>query len=205
MGQKGLVPIFVIIVVVALVGGVAIFSLTRSDKTPIETSTPSPAATVTPTDTASPSATTTSTPKPTSAALIDCVGPDGKTAKKTKKDCDAFLKAWASPTPKATASPSMTSNSSSGGCEIGQANIGISADNGPVVGDALITITVNSSSCASTYNNYKILSQGSSSVNFSGILPGSYNIKVNYHGRDFNDSFDMSNAGNVSKTVGVSN
>lgn len=51
----------------------------------------------------------TPTPIVTSAPQIECKGPDGKTFKTTKEECDKFNLAWSTPTPTPTNAPGATS------------------------------------------------------------------------------------------------
>lgn len=207
--MKGFValPVIIILVIAGLIG-IGWYTLSTHQQAKVEIS-PSPTPTVSSTPTPSPTLTPKPSPKPSSVTLVDCVGPDGRHFQATKINCDNFKKAWATPTPSPTATPapaSTSNSSSSGDCSIGQVSISISASNGPVVGDALISISVKSNgSCASSYSNQQILRQGSSSITFSGLLPATYSVTAGYHGNNFTDSFDMSSGGNVSKTVTVSN
>ena len=141
------------------------------------------------------------------------LGLDGKKFKTTKKVCDNLNKAWATPTPSpspSTASSSSSSSnsaSSSGNCSNGQVSISIQPNNGSVVGDTLIRVSVrsNDQGCNSGYSNETILRNGQSSLNLGGLTPATYNLFVSYHGVQYNESFTITSGGSASKTVNVSN
>lgn len=213
--QKGFVPLLVVIVIAAvvLVAGAVLFKTLPFSKP--ATSTPLPSATIvrttptsSPTPTASPKGpTSTITP----VSMVDCVGPDGKHFQASKTQCASFQKAWSTPTPVSTAT-ATSYNTSSGSsadnsaCSVGQVSVSIQPNNGSIVGDALIRITVlQDSGCNSGYTNQQVLSQGTASLNFSGLPPATYNLFVTYHGNQTVDSFVITPGSNVSKTVSVSN
>jgi hypothetical protein len=82
-------------------------------------STPAPpTATPTPTEAATPAITPTSTPYVAPVqVLIDCIGPDGKLLRITKKACDDFNSAWkptVTPIPQNQNTSSNTSGSNGG-------------------------------------------------------------------------------------------
>ncbi|MCL5784486.1 MAG: hypothetical protein M1142_03995 [Patescibacteria group bacterium] len=110
---------------------------------------PSPTLTLTPTPQPSPEAFTPS-PKVNTTPRVDCVGPDGKHVSLTKKACDDFKKAWATPTP--TPTPAQT-NSQSSGCnnstDLGNLTVNIQPQSGQsLVGDAAVTMSNGSGDCA---------------------------------------------------------
>ncbi len=211
--QRGFIPLIAIIIFLALasVGTITYIKFNPGIlpfNTALDSDKPTPSPFVSPT--ASASATVAPTPSPvvkvSTVPLIDCLGPDKKHTMQTQANCDALNKLWASPSPSPlpSAAASTTSSSSSSDCSVGQISVSISASNGSVVGDAVVEISPKSSSCGSFSSN-KILSQGSSSVTFTGVPPGSYNLRVMYHGNYFSDSADLGSNGNTSKTVSVSN
>ncbi len=113
LNQQGIIPIFVIILIVLLgiFGVSAYIGATRPKPTPpspISTpaSVPSPSPSPSPTLLAKPS------PAPSGQTNIDCTGPDGKHFQSTQKACDDFKKAWATPTPSPSPSPASSTSSS---------------------------------------------------------------------------------------------
>lgn len=211
--MKGFVasPVIIIIIAILALGIVGYVALHKSPATaPQIVHQASPSAAIA-TPSASPIPSLKPSVQPAGVPLVDCVGPDGKHVSLTKNACDSFKKAWATPTPSPTATPqpeqaSSNNTLSNGSCNPGGVTISLQANSGGLVGDAIIRVTVQSSpQCGSTYATDQILRQGSSSVSFSGLPPGTYNVFVTYHGNQYNGSFDVSSGGNTSKTVNVNN
>jgi len=221
-GQKGFTaPIVLVLVLIALAGTAYVVKTHLKPSQPAPVATSSPSAELTASDSATPVATPSPTPSPSKTAsssvasvpMVDCVGPDGKHVQMTQTDCTSFNKAWAKPTP----TPSISSSSSSSGSSSsassdsgpcagsGTLTISLNPDSGPVVGDALINVSVLSSGCNASFHSQDILKQGNSSLSYSNLVPASYNVYVTYHGKQVNDSADVSAGSTTSKVVNVSN
>lgn len=215
--MKGFVslPIIIVVLVLISVGAVGFVKFHPSNPTPKVVEQASPSAQV-----ASASASLSPTPSPSAtpkvsvvptAALVDCVGPDGKHVSLTKTQCDSFQKAWATPTPSPSAS--TTSSSSSGGCsdynlggDLGTLTVSIQADNGSLSGDAAVTINhkYNCPGVDPGFPLIQVIRQGSTSTTFSGMRPGPFHIDVSYHGNSSGQDVGI-NSGSNSTSVTVHN
>lgn len=183
--QSGFSTIIIAIIVGVVIIGVSVFLIIAKpfDKDEV---TPSPTPITSPSMTATPSATIKATFKPT-------------------------LKPTVAPTPTSTPTPSptptQTSSSNNSSCNNGSANINIQPNNGSVVGDTLVRLTVksNDQGCNANVSKEEILRNGQSSITFNDLTPATYNIFVGYHGNQYNESFTVSSGGNTSKTINVTN
>jgi hypothetical protein len=218
LSNKGFSPLIVIFII-GLIALTIIGAKSYYNKAEV-TASPEPSALISPSPSPeiSPSPSSASSPKASAAAVtpsqtpqVDCTGPDGKKFKTTKAECDKFNKSWATPTPSpkpsatSTNSSSSSTSSSSGNCSNGSVNISLQPNNGSVVGDTLVRITVrsNDQGCSSGYSNETIMQNGQSSLSLGGLPPATYNLFVTYHGVQSNESFTISSGGSASKTVSV--
>lgn len=173
-----------------------------SSPTPTETAFASPSATPTPTK--------IGTPKPSTQPLIDCVGPDGKTAKMTKKACDDFNKSWN----KQTATPVAAANTQVTGCAaynptgaLGTARVKITIESGQSwVGQAGIDFSEKYPECKGNGLDYTYADviSGPYTHDFGGLRPGPYKISVTYHGKNWSSDVNVQ-SGTSEVTVTVSN
>jgi len=150
--------------------------------------------------------TPTQIPKITSVPLVDCVGPDGKHARLTKKACEDFNRSWSTPTP--TAKPTSLPIVCNTSTDLGNLTITIVPESGQsLFGDASVNMTDGSGNCAGHDSRLpwlQIIRQGSDSMTYSGFRPGVFHVEVNYHGRNYGRDVNL-NSGNNSVTISVSN
>ncbi len=185
-------------------------TLTTATESPSVTSTPSPTTSPTASPSASPSPTIKSTPKISTAPLIKCVGPDGKTIKMTQKACNDFNKAWN----KASTSPSTSTAAQVTGCasynptgNLSTARVSVKIESGQTwVGQAAFDFTQKYAECKGNGLDYgyKDIISGETTHDFGGLRPGPYKVEVLYHGKNWSKDVDL-NGGTTEVTITVSN
>lgn len=141
-------------------------------------------------------------------ALVDCIGPDKKIIKLSKKACEEFNNAWSTPTP--TLAPTSIPGSSvcTTSTDLGNLIIKIEPAGGQLlIGDAAVYLSNGVGDCAaydSRLPHLKVIGQGSTSVTYSGFRPGKYRVKINYHFNTYEYDVNL-NSGDNYITTTVSN
>jgi hypothetical protein len=159
-----------------------------------------------PTEEAKPTLTGVPSPKITPVPLVDCLGPDGKKIKLSKKACDEYKKSWGIVDPTITPTPKpVVCNTST---DLGNLTVSIQPESGQsLVGDGYALLSNGSGSCAGYDSRLpygQVISQGSMSVKFPGYRPAKFHVKVTYHGKNYETDVDI-NPGENSVNFTVSN
>lgn len=179
--MRGFAALPVVIIVVLLVltgGGIYFYTTNQSNESVTVSPSPSPVEEIS----ASPSAALNHTPTP-----VPTIKPTPAASKTTAPT--ATPTAVPSATPTAQAPSCMTSN------ELGNLVVYIQSIDGPIVGDAAVTMSNGKGGDCPAVDSrlpyIQVISQGSRSVTFSGYRIGNYHVTLSYHGKNYDSAVEI--------------
>lgn len=169
-------PVIIITAVLVIAGAGFYFYSSETPTQPSESAVPSPTVEASPSMTATPSASLKATPIPTKKA----------TAIPTPTPSPSAI---ATPAPSQASASCMTSN------ELGNLVVYIQSLEGPVVGDAAVTMSNGKGGDCPAVDSrlpyVQVISQGSRSVTFSGYRIGNYHVTLSYHGKNYDSAVEI--------------